>query len=69
MYPITLQPQLMEQLEQVASEQAVRPEELVESAVRAYLRQIEREKIKGAARRVDRDAPGPVRCHPQREGS
>jgi hypothetical protein len=36
----------MEQLEQVASEQAVRPEELVESAVRAYLRQIERKKIK-----------------------
>lgn len=46
---ITLQPQLMEQLEQVASEQAVRPEELVESAVRAYLRQIEREKIKAEA--------------------
>ncbi|OGO43461.1 MAG: hypothetical protein A2Z04_06420 [Chloroflexi bacterium RBG_16_57_9] len=46
MSAITLHPQLMEQLEQVAAEQAVMPEELVENAVRTYLRQIEREQIK-----------------------
>ena len=36
----------MEQLKQAASEQTTKPEEIVETAVRAYLRQIEREKIK-----------------------
>lgn len=46
---VTLQPELMEQLEQVASKQAVLPEELLETAVRTYLRQIEREKIKAEA--------------------
>lgn len=49
MSTITLQPQLMEQLEQVAADQAVLPEELVETALRTYLRQIEREKIKAEA--------------------
>ena len=43
---VTLQPELVEQLQQVASEQAVMPEELLETAVRTYLRQLEREKIK-----------------------
>jgi len=39
----------MEQLKQVASERAVRPKELLETAVRTYLRQLEREKIKAEA--------------------
>jgi len=39
----------MEQVEQTASEQAVKPDELVESAVRAYLRQAERKKIRAEA--------------------
>ncbi len=46
---ITLQPQLIEQLKQIAAEQAVRPEELLETAVRTYLRQLEREKIQAEA--------------------
>jgi hypothetical protein len=41
----TLRPDLMAQLEQIAAERAVRPEELLETAVCAYLRQIERETI------------------------
>ncbi len=45
MSTVTLQPKLMEELEQVAAGRAVMPEELLETAVRAYLRQIEREKI------------------------
>ena len=49
MSTITLQPRLMEQLKQVASERAVRPKELLETAVRTYLRQLEREKIKAEA--------------------
>ena len=49
MSTVILQPELMEQLEQVAAEQAVMPEEVLESAVRTYLRQIEREKIKAEA--------------------
>ena len=49
MSTVILQPELMEQLEQVAAEQAVMPEEVLETAVRTYLRQIEREKIKAEA--------------------
>ncbi len=49
MSTITLQPQLMEQVEQVASERAVRPGELLETAVRTYLRQLDREKIRAEA--------------------
>ena len=49
MSPTTLQPELMKQLEQIAVEQEVKPEELLETAVRAYLRQIERETIKAEA--------------------
>jgi hypothetical protein len=45
----TLQPELMKQLEQIAVERETGPEELVEAAVRAYLRQIERETIKAEA--------------------
>lgn len=40
---------MIEQLKQVASERAVRPGELLETAVRTYLREIEREKIKAEA--------------------
>ena len=46
---ITLQPQLVEQLEQVAAHRSVEAEELIETAVRAYLRQMEREKIQAEA--------------------
>lgn len=46
---ITLQPRLVEQLEQVAVQRSVEAKELVETAVRAYLRQMEREKIKAEA--------------------
>ncbi len=46
---ITLSPQLMNELEQVATEQAVKTEELLETAVLAYLRQLGREKIKAEA--------------------
>ena len=49
MSTVILQPELMEQLEQVAAEQAVMPEQVLETAVRAYLRQLEREKIKAEA--------------------
>jgi hypothetical protein len=49
MATITLQTQLIERLKQVAAEQAMNPEELLETAVRSYLRQIEREKIKAEA--------------------
>jgi len=40
---------LVEQLEQVAAQRSVEAEELVETAVRVYLRQMEREKIKAEA--------------------
>jgi len=40
---------LVEQLEQVAVQRSVEAKELVETAVRAYLRQMEREKIKAEA--------------------
>jgi len=43
---ITLEPQLMEQLNQVATEQALQPEEILGAAVRAHLRQIERDRIR-----------------------
>ncbi len=46
---VTLRPQLLEQLKQVAAEHSVRPEELLETAVRTYLRQLDREKIKAEA--------------------
>jgi len=49
MSTITLQPWLVEQLEQVAVQRSVEAKELVEAAVRAYLRQMEREKIKAEA--------------------
>ena len=46
---ITLQPQLAKQLEELAAQKSVETEELVEAAIRAYLRQIERGKIKAEA--------------------
>ena len=49
MATISLQSPLMEQLQQVASEQATPPEKLLETAVRTFLRQLEREKIKTEA--------------------
>ena len=50
MSTITLQPRLVEQLEQVAAQRSVEAQELIETAVRTYLRQVEREKIKAEAR-------------------
>ena len=49
MSTITLQPLLVEQLEQVAVQRSVEAEELIEAAVRTYLRQVERETIKAEA--------------------
>ncbi len=49
MSTITLSPQLIAELEQAASEQAMNPEQLLEDAVRTYLRQLERDKIKAEA--------------------
>jgi hypothetical protein len=63
MSTITLSPQLMDELKQVATEQAVEAEELLEDAVRAYLRQIEREKIKAEAEAFRRMHPLLVKEH------
>jgi len=49
MSTLTLPPQLIAELEQAASEQAVNAEQLLEDAVRTYLRQLERDKIKTEA--------------------
>ncbi len=46
---LTLQPELMEQLASVAVERSVMLDELLATAVRAYLRQVEREKIEAEA--------------------
>jgi hypothetical protein len=46
MTTITLPSQLMDELNQVAANQAAPPEKLVEEAVRTYLRQLERKKIR-----------------------
>ena len=45
MEAIFLEPQLMEQVVLVASQESRRPDELVESAVRDYLRALQRKKI------------------------
>lgn len=49
MSTITVQAQLVEQLEQAASERSMMPEELLETALRDYLRQLDRDKIKTEA--------------------
>lgn len=49
MNTIHLQPALMQQLEQAAAEQKAAPEQLVETAVRAYLRQLDRDRIRAEA--------------------
>ena len=49
MSTITLEPTLMQQLQQVAAEKTTSPDELLEAAVRTYLRQLEREKIRTEA--------------------
>jgi len=49
MSTVTLGPELMEKIEQLAAEQAMLPEELLEAALCIYLRQIEREKIRAEA--------------------
>jgi len=46
---IHLQPALMQQLEQAAIEQKAEPEQLVETAIRAYLRQLDRDRIRAEA--------------------
>lgn len=45
MQAIVLQPQLMEQVVFVASQESRKPDELVETAVRDYLRGLQRKKI------------------------
>jgi hypothetical protein len=50
MEAILLQPQLMEQVLLVASQESKRPDELVESAVRDYLRGLQRKKIEAEVR-------------------
>jgi hypothetical protein len=49
MSTVALQSSLMEQLEQVASEQDLMPDELLETALQAYLQKLAREKIKAEA--------------------
>jgi hypothetical protein len=46
MLAITIQPQLKERLEQLASEQSTRPEKLLERLVRDYLHRAERDSIR-----------------------
>lgn len=49
MSTITLEPTLMQQLQQVAAEKTTSTDELLDAAVRTYLRQLEREKIRTEA--------------------
>lgn len=49
MATIQLEPSLMRQVEQVAAEQTATPDQIIETAVRAYLRQLDRERIKAEA--------------------
>jgi Family of unknown function (DUF5678) len=46
---ITLEPTLMQQLQQVAAEKTTSTDELLDAAVRTYLRQLDREKIRTEA--------------------
>lgn len=46
MTTVTLEPKLLQQLEQVAAENTTSPDELLDAAVRTYLRQLERAKIR-----------------------
>jgi len=50
MLMITLSPQLVGELNQMATEQAVPLEQFLRQATRSYLRQLEREKIKAESR-------------------
>ena len=49
METIVLQPQLMKQVMLVASQESTNPDELVETAVRDYLRALQRRKIEAEA--------------------
>ena len=49
MNAIQLEHSLMQQVEQVAAEQTATPAQIVETAVRAYLRQLDRARIKTEA--------------------
>ena len=49
MESIVLQPQLMKQVVLVASQESTNPDELVETAVRDYLRALQRRKIEAEA--------------------
>lgn len=46
MTTLTLEPKLQQQLEQVAAEKTTSADELLDAAVRTYLRQLDREKIR-----------------------
>lgn len=58
MTTLTLAPKLLQQLEQVAAEKTTSTDELLDAAVRIYLRQLDREKIR-------REAAAYRRLHPQ----
>lgn len=49
MNTLTLEPKLQQQLEQVAVEKTTSPDKLLDTAVRTYLRQLDREKIRTEA--------------------
>lgn len=66
MEAIVLQPQLMEQVVLMASQEARQPDELVESAVRDYLRGLQRKKIEAEVRAYETMHVELVRAHPGR---
>ncbi|MFZ2362692.1 MAG: hypothetical protein WA040_25345 [Anaerolineae bacterium] len=63
METILLQPQLMEQVVLVASQESRKPDELVESAVRDYLRGMQRKKIEAEVRAYESMHLELVRTH------
>lgn len=60
---IVLQPQLMEQIVLIASQESRKPDELVESAVREYLRGLQRKKIEAEVRAYETMHAELVRTH------
>ena len=66
MEAILLQPQLMEQIASVAAQEARKPDELVEAAVRDYLRGLQRRKIQAEVRAYESMHGELVTTHPRR---
>ena len=63
MEAIVLQPQLMEQVVLIASQESRKPDELIESAVRDYLRGLQRKKIEAEVRAYESMHVELVRTH------